>query len=149
MSTGKMITEKTVKVKVVIPTKSRIAAWWMLITGGVAVATCLALFISAWLTPDTNDPDMAMLAIGFWGAGGIAAFFFYFLPGLIILMRGWGDWMIASGILSIAVAFSFFLLIYTFYSLIPVIAFLVPLILILSDHISYKRGGTQNENHMS
>jgi hypothetical protein len=142
--------ETTVKAKVVIPTKSRIAAWWMLITGGVAVATCLALFISAWLTPDTNDPDMAMLAIGFLGAGGIAAFFFYFLPGLIILMRGWGDWMIASGILSIAVALSFMLLVSIgIYSLIPLIVFLVPLVLILSDHVSYKRGGTQNENHMS
>ena len=145
MNTAEIVTKKNR-----VPTKSKVAAWWMLITGGVAAATCLALFIGAWLNYvdiDITEPESGY-GVLFVGFVSIVMFIFYFLPGLIILTRGWGNWMIASGILSIAVAFSFLLLIYTFYSLIPVIAFSVPLILILSDHIPHKRGGDSNGYHM-
>jgi hypothetical protein len=150
MSTGKMITERTVKAKVVIPTKSRIAAWWMLIVGGIAGAIGLALFLGL-LTGAIKAQDEIGLVIFIFSLVGIAIFIFYFIPGLLVLRGGRRGWIIASAILSLATVWSFSPLIFEHsfgLYLVPLITSLVPLILILSDHVSHKRGGDTNENHM-
>jgi putative effector of murein hydrolase LrgA (UPF0299 family) len=145
--------ETTVKAKVVIPTKSRIAAWWMLIAGGVAAAICLAILIMGWLTGDMSFDDSGRSSIFVFGPIGITIFIFYFVPGLLVLKGGRWGWIIASAILSLAAAWSFSLLIsehyFNLYSPIPLISLLILLILILSDHVSCKRGGDKNEDCMS
>ncbi len=129
MSKGKMITEMTVKAKVVIPTKSRIAAWWMLAVGSTVGAICLALLLVGWLTGGIQDEFGFVFYI--FGLGGIAIFIFYIVPGLLVLKGGIRGWMIASAILSLA----------TFGLLIRggSLPFLIPLTLIILDHISSKR----------
>jgi len=145
-----------------IPLKSRLAAWWMLILGGTAVAVCLAmLFVGLW-TGGIHDEFGFVFYI--FGLGGIAIFIVYFLPGLLVLKGGRWGWIWGSVILSIAIAVVFGLKMYgifynyhyyhyynyhaglyseylseSFSSLLYLIPFLIPLTLILLDHISYKR----------
>ena len=136
MSTGKMLTEKNM-----IPTKSRLAAWWMLILGGIAGAIGLALLLGAFSGVAPQD-ELGGFFIFIFGMLGIAIFVVYFIPGLLILKGGRWGWIIASAILSLAAAWSFSPLIFQHssapYSLIPLLSLLIPLILILLDHISYK-----------
>ncbi len=145
MTTGRMITETTVKAKVVIPLKSRIAVLWMLIVGGIFVAICLGLAAYLGVTVlVTHEQDEFGLAFTFiFGLGAVAIFIFYLLPGLLVLRGGRRGWIIASVILSLTTLGSLV------WGLPLLLFFLIPLILILSDHISYKRGGDSNENHMS
>ena len=151
MSTGKMITEKMVKAKVVIPTKSRIAAWWMLIVGGAAGAIGLVLFLGALTGAIGTQDELGSFFVFIFGLLGIAIFVVYFIPGLLVLKGGRWGWIIASVVLSIAVLKALPLIFvnsFSSYSLVPLISLLVPLVLILSDHVSHKRGGDTNENHM-
>lgn len=154
-----MNTVKAVIEKKGIPLKSRIAAWWMLIVGGIAGAIGLALFLGS-LTGGIKAQDELGLVVFIFGAGGIAIFIVYFLPGLLVLKGGRRGWIWGSVILSIATAVAFGLKMYdishsyryyhyhaglssgylseSFSSLLYLIPFLIPLILILLDHISYK-----------
>jgi len=153
MSTGKMITEKIITGKVGTPTKSRIAAWWMLIVGGAVAAICLVLLLGGFVGGTGREAEMGQILSAIFTLAGIAIFIFYFLPGLLVLKAGRWGWIIASAILSIAVAGGFSSLVFEYYftpySLIVVITVLIPLILILSDHVPHKRGGDTNEDYMS
>ena len=136
MSTGKMITEKMVRAKVVIPTKSRIAAWWMLIVGGIFGAIGLALLLGVFTGVMGTQNDLGGALVLLFALGGIAIFVVYFIPGLLVLKGGSRGWIWGSVILSIAT--SGLLLSGGPLSILPV---LIPLVLILSDHVSYKGGG--------
>ena len=144
-----MITEMTVKAKVVIPTKSRIAAWWMLIVGGILGVISLAILLVAWFTSDEWIRDCYGYLFYFSGLVVIAIFIVYFIPGLLVLKGGRWGWIISSVILSLPTIGSLVwpLVQGNFPSPLLLIAFCAPLILILSDHISYKHGGDINENH--
>jgi hypothetical protein len=143
-----------------IPLKSRIAAWWMLIVGGIFGAIGLALLLGTF-TGGIKAQDELGLVIFIFGLVGSAIFVVYFLPGLLVLKGGRRGWIFASVILSIAIAVVFGLKMYdifynyhyynyharlssgylseSFSSLLYLIPFLIPLTLILLDHISYKR----------
>lgn len=140
-----MNTRITVSGKVGIPLKSRIAAWWMLIVGGAVAAICLALVIWGMIDRGASLDDSGINPIFVFGPIGITIFISYFVPGLLVLKGGRWGWIIASGILSLAAAWSFSLLIsehyFNLFSPIPLISLLIPLILILMDHISCKNGG--------
>jgi hypothetical protein len=153
-----MHTVEAVIEKKEIPTKSRLAAWWMLIMGGTAVAVCLVmLFVGLW-TGGIHDEFGFVFYI--FGLAGIAIFIFYLLPGLLILKGGRWGWITASVILSIAIAIGFGIFMYGithsyhYYSqfalspeylfenasnLLYLFPLLIPLTLILLDHMSYKR----------
>jgi len=140
-----------------VPIKSSLAAWWMLIVGGIAGAIGLALLLGSFTGRIKSQDEFAFFMFIF-GLGGIAIFIVYFLPGLLVLKGRRRGWIIASVILSIAIAVVFGLLMYDisynyhyhaglsfeyfserFSSLLSLIPFLIPLILILLDHVSYKR----------
>jgi hypothetical protein len=146
-----------------IPLKSRIAAWWMLIVGGIFGVIGLALLLGTF-TGGIKAQDELGLVVFIFGLGGIAIFIVYFLPGLLVLKGGRWGWITASVILSVAIAVVFGLKMYDifyyynyynyynyhaglsseylserFSSLLSLIPFLIPLTLILLDHISYKR----------
>ncbi len=161
MSTGKMITGGTVKAKVVIPTKSRIAARWMLITGGIAGAIGLALLVGLFTGVMGDEEELGSIIAFIFGLLVIAIFVVYFIPGLLVLKGGRWGWIVASVILSVALAVAFGNLMrgifysYHYYnyhaglsfeyfserfsSLLFLSPLLIPLMLILLDHISYKR----------
>jgi hypothetical protein len=148
MTRGKMIPEEMLAEKKEIPTKSRIAGWWMLIVGSIAVAVIflgVIIFLPflVWGMIDQNmvidDGGTRPVSVLFvFVPLGIAIFICCFLPSLLVLKGGRLGWIIASAILTIAI----------FGSLIrggfwgnPLSMFplLIPLTLILLDHISSRR----------
>jgi hypothetical protein len=115
-----------------IPLKSKIAAWWMLIVGGITVIVfpVLSVLVASGSTPDAGIFVLFLLFIC------ASAFVLYLLPGLLVLEAGRWGWITASVILSLV---TFGLSIFG-YSLNPlyIFPFLIPLTLILLDHLSYK-----------
>jgi hypothetical protein len=143
-----MNTEITVKAKLVIPLKSRIAAWWMMIVGAIAGAVILLgliIFLPflVWGMIDQNmvidDGGTRPISVLFvFVPLGIAIFICCFLPGLLVLKGGRLGWIIASAILTIAIFGS--LIRGGFWgNPVSILPLLIPLTLILLDHISSRR----------
>jgi hypothetical protein len=146
----------TVTGKVGIPLKSKIAAWWMLIVGGISGAIGLTMIL-AMLAGESNTYDeLDFILFVIFGLMGIGLFIVYFIPGLLVLKGGSWGWVVSLVILFLPMATIFGLLIkdiFYHYSesgfypgylgehslgFLALLPFLVPLTLILLDHTSYK-----------
>lgn len=144
--------------QIILPTKTKIAAWWMTIIGGVSLGISLfALLYFSWLMiqPYRTEVVLAALVAFFFmvpcGLAGILVF-----PGVSLLRRGIQAWkftiiilstiIIVSIIIYIGLSFSSMITVYDhqvgglfelFFGILFVIV-LPPLILLLLDKKNLK-----------
>ena len=135
-----------------IPTKTKVAGWWLLVVGGIAgiVAIIAPVFFAGFLPA---HPDEAGAFAFYLRIIAGALFLLYVLPGIFALQEGKWGWKAASAILALEVAGTLassmpgfplswwglgLLGSYFAFVLLCPMPFLIPLALVLLDRISWK-----------
>ena len=134
-------TQQTIQ-KPSLPIKTKIAAWWMIVTGGIGVIVFIIYLMAYFGAVSKGEGLTAFVFLPFVAIPS----FSLFIPGLLILLKKRGGWICSVIFLLLGVLLTILLyfglstlgpLPVFWFCIVPLIIFLIPLILLLLDRKNF------------